>query len=92
MRLGAMTRIGLKSPNSLSHDIPSVLRRTVNVSQRVQGVSIFPECVRVGLRLQGPVPAVVIQCAFGLSPKFSTPVEKTVENRIKPRFRSMFVG
>ena len=49
MRLGAVTRIGLKSPNSLSHDIPSVLRRTVNVSERVRGVSIFDECVRVGV-------------------------------------------
>src|SRR6476646_2400826 len=28
------------------------------------------------------IPAVLITCAFGLSPKFSTPVEKTVENRI----------
>src|SRR5689334_14228645 len=26
-------------------------------------------------------PAAVNPCAFGLSPKFSTPVEKTVENR-----------
>ena len=51
MRLGAMTRIGLKSPNSLSHDIPSVLRRTVNVSERVQGVSISEEYVRVGVLL-----------------------------------------
>ena len=51
MRLRAVTRIGLKSPNSLSHDIPSVLRRTVNVSERVQGVSIFPDCVRVGVLL-----------------------------------------
>ena len=80
MRLRAMTRIGLKSPNSLSHDIPSVLRRTVNVSERIQGVSISEECVRVCV-LQRSTPAVVIPCAFGLSPKFSTPVEKTVENR-----------
>jgi hypothetical protein len=49
MRLGAMTRVGLKSPNSLSHDIPSVLRRTVNVSEGVPGVSISEECVRVGV-------------------------------------------
>src|SRR3954464_2334796 len=28
------------------------------------------------------LPGVVIPCAFGLSPEFSTPVEKTVENRI----------
>src|SRR6478736_2686876 len=28
------------------------------------------------------IPAVLIPCAFGLSPKFSTPVEKSVENRI----------
>ena len=81
MRLGPMTRIGLKSPNSLSHDIPSVLRRTVNVSERVQGVSISEECVTVGLLLR-PSPAVVIPCAFGLSPEFSTPVEKTVENSL----------
>jgi hypothetical protein len=80
MRLRAVTRIGLKSPNSLSHDIPSVLRRTVNVSERIQGVSISEECVRVCV-LQRSTPAVVIPCAFGLSPKFSTPVEKTVENR-----------
>ena len=51
MRLRAVTRIGLKRANSLSHDIPSVLRRTVNVSERVQGVSIFPDCVRVGVLL-----------------------------------------
>src|SRR3954463_10323457 len=38
-------------------------------------------CVRVCVLLR-PVPAVVIPCAFGLSPKFSTPVEKSVENRI----------
>ena len=62
MRLGAVTRIGLKSPNSLSHDIPSVLRRTVNVSERVQGVSIseecgsclaWPECSALKFRLKG---------------------------------------
>ena len=52
MRLRAVTRVGLKSANSLSHDIPSVLRRTVNVSERVRGVSIFVEYVRVGLRLK----------------------------------------
>ena len=75
-----MTRIGLKSPNSLSHDIPSVLRRTVNVSERIQRVSISVECVKVSVLLQS-IPAVAIPCAFGLSPKFSTPVEKTVENR-----------
>jgi hypothetical protein len=80
MRFRAVTPIGLKSPNSLSHDIPSVLRRTVNVSEGVEGVSISMECVRVGVLLW-PVPAVLIPCAFGLSPKFSTPVEKTVENR-----------
>ena len=80
MRFRAVARIGLKSANSLGHDIPSVLRRTVNVSERVRGVSISEECATVGLLL-GPVPAVVIPCAFGLSPKFSTPVEKTVENR-----------
>ena len=79
MRFRAVTRVGLKSPNSLSHDIPSVLRRTVNGSERLQGVSISEECVTVGVLLW-PVPAVVIPCAFGLSPKFSTPVEKTVEN------------
>src|ERR1700709_2292958 len=33
-------------------------------------------------RLPQGLPAVVIPCAFGLSPEFSTPVEKTVENRI----------
>lgn len=49
MRLRAVTVVGLKSPNSLSHDIPSVLRRTVNVNERVQGVSISKECVTVGL-------------------------------------------
>ena len=52
MRFGAMTRIGLKSPNSLSHDIPSVLRRTVNVSERVQGVSISDGVLVVGGRLK----------------------------------------
>ena len=75
-----MTRVGLKRSNSLSHDIPSVLRRTVNVSERIERVSIIVECVRVSVLLQS-IPAVVIPCAFGLSPKFSTPVEKTVENR-----------
>ena len=51
MRLRAVTRIGLKRANSLSHDIPSVLRRTVNVSEGLQGVSIFLDCVRVGVLL-----------------------------------------
>src|SRR4026208_463104 len=32
-----------------------------------------------------PHPAAAISCTFGLSPKFSTPVEKTVENRVKWR-------
>src|SRR3954465_9625176 len=43
------------------------------------------QCFRIVLEsasFSRPVPAVVIPCAFGLSPKFSTPVEKTVENRI----------
>jgi hypothetical protein len=94
MRLRAMTRIGLKSSNSLSHDIPSVLRRTVNVSEPIRGVSISEEegeCVTVGGLLK-PLPAVLIPCAFGLSPKFSTPVEKTVENRLKQCFPSVFIG
>jgi hypothetical protein len=79
MRLGAVTRVGLKSPNSLSHDIPSVLRRTVNVSERVQGVSISEECVRVGVLPMAGSGRSDSMRFFGLSPKFSTPVEKTVE-------------
>lgn len=47
MRLLAMARIGLKSSNSLSHDNPSEMKRTVNVSDSLEGVSISVECVRV---------------------------------------------
>ena len=80
MRLRAVTRIGLKSPNSLSHDIPSVLRRTVNVSERVLRVSIKRQ-VCYSRRPFSKHSSAVIPCTFGLFPEFSTPVEKTVENR-----------
>jgi len=90
MRLGTMTRIGLKSPNSLSHDIPSVLRRTVNVSERVRGVSITLTVLQSASSSR--IQPVVNPCPFGLSPKFSTPVEKTVENRPKECFPSVFIG
>ena len=47
MRLLTMAGIGLKSSNSLSHDNPSEMKRTVNVSDSLEGVSISVECVRV---------------------------------------------
>jgi len=47
MRLLTMAGIGLKSSNSLSHDYPSEMKRTVNVSDSLEGVSISAECVRV---------------------------------------------
>src|SRR3954466_1903017 len=51
------------------------------LANRLIGCQSPRRCVRVCVLLR-PVPAVVIPCSFGLSPKFSTPVEKSVENRI----------
>jgi hypothetical protein len=56
MRLLAMTRIGLKSPDSLGHDIPSRCKRNFNGSGSVRGVSITSECATVCL-LHSPGPA-----------------------------------
>src|SRR6185503_8879648 len=94
VRLLPVTRIGLKRAHSLGHEIPS-RRRAVRASAR-QTALIEPlmlsngfrecqstgaqECATVGVLLW-PVPAAVDPCSFGLSPEFSTPVEKTVENR-----------
>ena len=89
MRLGAMTRIGLKSPNSLSHDIPSVLRRTVNVSQGVQGVSIFEECVRVGVLLSAGSGRSDSMRVWSLAKVFHTCGKvcgKSIKTAAKPRF------
>jgi hypothetical protein len=54
------------------------MKRTVNVSDSLEGVSIRQECGTVGGFLD-PTFDAVIPCTFGLSPKFSTPVEKAVE-------------
>ena len=75
----AMPRIRLKRALPL-HDVPSERDRTANVSEGVPRVSIQCDCVRVDVLSEALVrPAR--SCVFGLSPKFSTPVEKTVENR-----------
>src|SRR5829696_6920325 len=54
------------------------MKRTVNVSDSFEEVSISSDCVTVG-GFPGTLLSAVIQCTFGLSPKFSTPVEKAVE-------------
>ena len=82
VRLLAVTRVGLKRAHSLGHDIPS---REIEPSMLANGFGECQstgaqECATVGVLLW-PVPAAVDPCSFGLSPKFSTPVEKTVENR-----------
>ena len=57
-------------------------KRTVNVSERAsESVNAEWLCVRVGvLRDSRTRLPARLHAAFGLSPKFSTPVEKTVEN------------
>lgn len=72
MRLRTMTRIGLKSPNSLSHDIPSLLRRTVNVSERLQGVSISEEYVTVGVLQKAGSPRSDSMRVWSLAKVFHT--------------------
>jgi hypothetical protein len=51
VRLLAMARVGLKSAESLGHDIPSEWKRTLNVSGTLRKVSINSECVTVGVLL-----------------------------------------
>lgn len=58
------------------------MNRTFNVSERVPRVSIGLDCVLESASFTGrQFLTSAIQCAFGLFPKFSTPVEKPVENR-----------
>jgi hypothetical protein len=49
MRALAMARVGLKCADTLCHDDPFRLKRTFNVSERLREVSIFEECVTVGV-------------------------------------------
>ena len=81
--------IGLKRAFTF-HRGASVEKRTLNVSEAVPSVSIAPggseECQSRPNVLESPSFTAVVSfrrapCTFGLSPKFSTPVEKTVENR-----------
>jgi len=44
-----------------------------------RGTSVLQSASFPGRELSSP--AAAIQCSFGLSPKFSTPVEKTVEKQ-----------
>jgi hypothetical protein len=78
VRPRAMARIWLKCSDTLSHVDPFDEERTANVSGRFRGVSTRVVCVRVSVLHETSRPRK-IRCAFGLSPKFSTPVEKTVE-------------
>jgi hypothetical protein len=95
----AVARVGLKRANSLGHDFsasalratarPASVERTVNVSHRFRGCqSTARNGVCYSRRLFRPIRPAANPCSFGLSPKFSTPVEKTVEkpleNRSKP--------
>jgi len=79
MRSPTAARIGLKRAFTF-HGESWDLKRTVNVSEGIPRVSIERRCVTVCVlpTAFGLGPA---KCVFGLSPKFSTPVEKTVENR-----------
>jgi hypothetical protein len=66
--------------------------RTLNVTGPFGECQSAQDCVRVCVLLRSwrswePQPP----CAFGLSPKFSTPVEKTVENR-RESFRQRCLG
>src|SRR3954469_1117050 len=64
------------------------MKRTVNVSERVRKVSMEGECATVGVlhtAASGTVQDAANPCSFGLSPEFSTPVEKPVENRPNER-------
>jgi hypothetical protein len=88
MRLPAVARVGLKRPNALGHDIPSGVKRTNNVSERLGRVSIVAECATVAVLL-GPF-GRVIPCNFGLSPEFSTPVEKAVQKQGETGSNAMF--
>ena len=77
VRARAVARIWLKRSLTLHAD-PFDEERTANVSGRFRGVSTRVVCVRVSVLHETSRPRK-IRCAFGLFPKFSTPVEKTVE-------------
>src|SRR5881628_688894 len=88
MRPFPVTRVWLKRALSF-HGHPSSEKRTANVSERIPIVSINLE-VCYSRRPSSAVSGPDIPCVFGLSPKFSTPVEKTVENRPHSRRRLDF--
>jgi hypothetical protein len=77
VRACAVARIWLKRSLTLHAD-PFDEERTANDSGRFRRVSTRVVCVRVSVLHETSRPRK-IRCAFGLSPKFSTPVEKTVE-------------
>src|SRR5947207_1097014 len=43
--------------------------------------TMLADCVLQSASFSGPIRPQLIDACFGLSPEFSTPVEKTVENR-----------
>src|SRR5262249_54547219 len=79
---------------SSTENEPSML---ANGFQQCQSDAVFSEarvCYsrRPSRALNCPVRVAVIQCSFGLSPEFSTPVEKTVENSGEARAKTVRVA
>jgi hypothetical protein len=82
--MGFLTVASIRLERALAlHEVPSV-KRTFNVSEGVPKVSTLMGCATVCVLLENDSNHLSSSCVFGLLPKFSTPVEKTVE---KPNFR-----
>jgi hypothetical protein len=75
----AVPRIGLKRSLSFHVTLPKRVEPAMlaNAFQECQSIAEMCYSRRPFL----PVLAGIFPCGFGLFPKFSTPVEKTVENR-----------
>src|SRR5262245_28101658 len=80
MSLLAASSIGLKSPLSLHCESFSSNNKPSMVANAFLRCQLARLCVRVG-GFRESSSRRYWACAFGCSPKFSTPVEKTVENR-----------